>query len=495
MTAAWADLVHGRYRAFGRHWSSGQASCSGTPGSWAGTSEQGLSSTAPWSSAPSVGGQRPWEGAGVTATVSVGSTLYVFSRDRYFALDVSSGDEAAWSWTDQGDLHAAWAGLPAVEGRGLLEGAGITASWRTPNGRVVLVSVDRYWTFDASGGPGAWSNVASGRVQDLAVFAGIPEVAGGRPWQGPGVTAAWFDTSRRIFGVASGDRYWLADVAAADTSRWLWVAQGMLAHENAFTRVEGLTILTYNIASAMDGVYDHPGAMLAKLAGFIREHRVDVAGLQEVDVGTSRHARADMPTILLDELSAAGYPMHGRFENRFGWYGGQFGNMVLSTRPLENYGAQQVVNNVVMHWFTASLCAGPVRLVNYHPFPGDAACAATDPHYLRILAEHQDQMSVLTGDFNAGPTWSCYGALTTDYDDVCVGAGDASCDNTVDVSWHPGHPLIRIDHIFYHEGAVAPFAGAWRPIWAFSDHRINEGLAVSDHFPLLARIVYVAPTP
>jgi endonuclease/exonuclease/phosphatase family metal-dependent hydrolase len=484
LTAAWAEPDNDRYLAIsvGLQW---DVEMCGAPASWSTAQGGDMESRPGWSSAPVVSGQRPWEGTGVTAAWRIGDKRYIISVDKYWVYD--------GQWLASGNLSDVWQDAPLVDGAGPHELAGVTAGWASGSS-VTVISKDRYWTFAASGSDlTGWEPKNSGHVDELAHWTDAPAVDGRRPWDGPGVTAGWYDERRRLLGVASQDRYWLLDLAAEESSRWRWVSSGYLTRANPFTRVEGLTIITYNIASAMNGVYGEPSAMLEKLAGFVAQHRADLVGLQEVDVGTDRHSGADMPSILLSKLDGVGYPMHGQFANRFNWDGGQFGIMALSTRAMEGYSVRQVVNNVVTQTFETNLCAGRVRLFNYHPFPGDDACAATDPHFMNIVGEAQNEMTVLTGDFNAWPGLSCYATVTQSHADACEVAGEASCSNTVDISWHPGHPELRIDHAFYRGDTTGGFGAPWRAIWAFSDHQINDGLAVSDHYPVIARLVYEAP--
>lgn len=68
-----------------------------------------LAETAPWQTAPLVGGRRPYEGQGVTAAYYVGGKLFVISVDRMWAHDgktwVSSGMLASMS---------GWSGAPSA---------------------------------------------------------------------------------------------------------------------------------------------------------------------------------------------------------------------------------------------------------------------------------------------------------------------------------------------------------------------------------------------
>jgi endonuclease/exonuclease/phosphatase family metal-dependent hydrolase len=489
ISAAWLDPAGFGYHAVNRRLAWDVESCPADPGHWSPDAGADLPETAPWSSAPAVDGQFPWDGDGVTAAWTIGNKLYVVSRDRYWVLDSGAG-----SWLASGLLSTAWADVPEVGGLQPHEGPGVTAAWvdGREGTKVVVASGDRFWTLEPTQTePDGWPCSSSGMLQDQPGWADAPEVDGQWPWEG--ITAAWRDEDRGILGVISGNSYWLQDLQAADSGRWKWVASGDLATAEPFTRVEGLTVITYNIASAMPGVYGYPDAMLQKLAEFIALHRADLVGLQEVDIGTDSHGGADMPAMLLADLAAIGYPMQGQFTSRYNWDGGQFGIMALSTRPLLDFGEQQVVSNVMVQWFGTELCSGYVRLFNYHPFPGDGACEATDPYYVDIIGQYSAEMSILTGDFNTWPGTSCYNAVTQTHDDVCVEAWEPSCDNTVDIGWHPGHPEIRIDHVFYWGEAVDTFPGPWRAIWAFSDHDINDSLDISDHYPLITRIVHVAP--
>lgn len=97
--------------------------------------------------------------------------------------------------------------------------------------------------------------------------------------------------------------------------------------------------------------------------------------------------------------------------------------------------------------------------------------------------------SVVTGDFNFSRTASCYSAMTATHIDTCSAAGGGSCLSTVDMTIRTdiSAPSLGIDYVF------ARFAGADSARWsvhsADSDHTINSGVVMSDHFPVIAELV------
>ena len=157
------------------------------------------------------GGYQPFDGDGVTAALNApdGRTLLIFSRDKYWTFQW----EVGWG-ASRGYVRDLWARFPAVGGARPWEGAGITAAWRTPGqNEVTVVSRDRYWAFP-------WPDGAvrtSGLLKDAWVSA--PAADGVGPWEGPGVTAAYHTPDEKHLTIVSGHRYWIFTWAVGFTAQ------------------------------------------------------------------------------------------------------------------------------------------------------------------------------------------------------------------------------------------------------------------------------------
>ena len=88
-----------------------------------------------------------------------------------------------------------------------------------------------------------------------------------------------------------------------------------------------LRVMTYNIhiGKGMDGKAD-----LARIAGVIKSADVDVVALQEVDVKTRRSGVESDQLKELAKLTG----MHGVFAKARDFDGGEYGQAVLSRRPI-----------------------------------------------------------------------------------------------------------------------------------------------------------------
>lgn len=98
-----------------------------------------------------------------------------------------------------------------------------------------------------------------------------------------------------------------------------------------------LRVLTFNIhhAEGLDGRID-----VARIAQVIRDSKADVVGLQEVDRGVERSARRD----LLKEIAdLAG--MRFAFGKNLDHQGGEYGNALLTSRPIVSEGNRALPNS------------------------------------------------------------------------------------------------------------------------------------------------------
>ena len=155
---------------------------------------------------------RAWEGLyGVTGGYQHNGGLVVYSQDKFW---VNNG-----GWVDKGFLGQRWGTAPpaidlnpAGQSDPRLKKRpwnypGVTAAFFKDNpDDLHIVQRSRYWRYNFT--TGTW--VTAGFLKDL--FPGAPAVGGRYPWDGPGVTGAW--NHGNIVRLGSKDRYWKYDLAA-----------------------------------------------------------------------------------------------------------------------------------------------------------------------------------------------------------------------------------------------------------------------------------------
>ena len=488
-------------------------------GRWQLSGHTVLANAAPWRNAAAVGGQRPWQGPGVTAAWREDATVVLVSQNRFWRFRRS----ASGAWTVTGGWLANWlSSARSVNGRRPWQGAGVTAAWTRTTQRgtsLTLVSGALFWEFARQNG--TWLRRREGQLASAPGWTGAPAVAGLRPWQGGGVSSAWYDPHRKVVGIVNQRRYWILYAAGEDPRRWRWVATGNLANQNPLTRVLTLKVLSYNIGRFWPGQRDRrsPYHQLDKLADLVVDNQIDVAGIQETEWGTARNNYADLLQQLRIRLAERDHPMYGRFRYRFDVQNpsgfpprpttpGEFGMAVLSRWPLANYAGGSATSlaggdtgdDVGYQAVDVPTDLGPIRFYNMHPRPGGYACITINDFRTRILSRVANRMTVLAGDFNARPEHGCIRHLLQSYENSCAVVDDDNiCSiSTVDYEVRPDIPPENrnrgpIDYVFYRRGTRNGFAAPWRAVTSFTDRAINEGLPVSDHRPVISGLVYVAP--
>ncbi|MBL9203188.1 MAG: endonuclease/exonuclease/phosphatase family protein, partial [Opitutaceae bacterium] len=164
-----------------------------------------------------------------------------------------------------------------------------------------------------------------------------------------------------------------------------------------------LRVMSYNIhhGEGLDGRLD-----LERIARVITDAQADVVGLQEVDRGTERTQRRDLPAELarLTGLTV-------RFDRNIPHQGGDYGNAVLTRFPIKRAkntplrsfanGEQRGVQQLVLE-----IHGREVLFMNTHldarRDPAEREHSATE---LRAIVQAAGAMPViLVGDFNAVPT-------------------------------------------------------------------------------------------
>lgn len=234
-------------------------------------------------------------------------------------------------------------------------------------------------------------------------------------------------------------------------------------------------VLTWNIhhGEGLDGRVD-----LARMARLIRESRVDLVALQEVDRGVARTDRIDMPAELA-RLTG----MTALFENNFAFQGGEYGNAILSrwpvvthtnrhyrmVRPGEQRGCLQAVLRLpsgrrLEFWSTH---------LDYRRDPAERLANVAQLH--EWLEAGPPRPVILAGDFNDFPHGEVWRRLDADWLDawMAVGRGEGW-------TFSSDRPRSRIDYVW-----IRRLEGAPRPIRA----EVLESKA-SDHRPLKVEMAW-----
>jgi endonuclease/exonuclease/phosphatase family metal-dependent hydrolase len=233
------------------------------------------------------------------------------------------------------------------------------------------------------------------------------------------------------------------------------------------TQSNTVRVISYNIhhGQGTDGKVD-----LQRIAALIKAEKADIVALQEVDRGTLRTTRRDLPAELA-KLTG----MNVCFDKNIDYQGGEYGNVILSRFPIvqktnthyqmlsqhEQRGLLQVVLDVDGR----KLLFMSTHL-DYH---NDDAERALDVKTIKAAwASNTNVTAILCGDFNEGPGSRTYGRLGEFMTDTWKKAGKGS-----GFTFSSGAPWERIDYIWY--------SGPLRPLHTW----IPKSIA-SDHLPLAA---------
>jgi endonuclease/exonuclease/phosphatase family metal-dependent hydrolase len=255
---------------------------------------------------------------------------------------------------------------------------------------------------------------------------------------------------------------------------WLFLlTAAMLLVTNACSTAEKSTanlrlrVMTYNIhhAEGTDGKVD-----LARIAKLITDNKVDLVALQEVDRGTARTSRIDMPA----ELSRL-TGMSNAFGPNLDFQGGQYGNAILSRFPilsLTNHPLPKIAPGEQRGLLETTIQTddGPVTFCSVHldhRRPEEDRLAGVQA--IRSILQAAVLPILIAGDFNARPESQTFARMSAEFRDSWgIGQG-------------PGYtipsekPSSRIDYVW--------FKGP--PGFASIKQEVLTSEA-SDHLPLLA---------
>lgn len=240
-----------------------------------------------------------------------------------------------------------------------------------------------------------------------------------------------------------------------------------------------LAVMTFNIhhGAGADGLVD-----LSHIAGVIRDHDVDVVGLQEVDRHFgARSDFADQATWLARELR-----MHVVFGANLdldpleaGQPRRQFGTAILTSAPVLDW------DNTLLPRFGDHEQRGllrarlnvrgvPVQVYNTHLEHTNQRERLAQVETITGLIGAQDDSVVLFGDLNADPWTPEIQALTDRLVDAweAAGIGEGHTYPTYD-------PHKRIDYVMQSDDVVV------RSVAVLTD---PESVSASDHLPVLAQV-------
>ena len=237
-----------------------------------------------------------------------------------------------------------------------------------------------------------------------------------------------------------------------------------------------LRVLTYNIhhGQGEDGKFDLP-----RLGRVISDLKPDLVALQEVDRKTKRAGGVDQAAEL-GRLTK----MHVVFGKAMDYSGGQYGEAVLSRRPILHSKAHQLGHDprgeprVALAVGVRPRASGPVFL-----FVGTHLDHVKDAKLRLLQARKLNELFVndsggpviLVGDLNDTPQSEPIKALTEHW---LPAAG-----NTPGATWPSKDPKKKIDYILLRP------AGRWRVV----EVRVIDEKIASDHCPLLAVLEYSGP--
>ncbi len=237
----------------------------------------------------------------------------------------------------------------------------------------------------------------------------------------------------------------------------------------AESRQVTLRVLTYNIhhGEGMDGRID-----LERIAGIIRRSEADLVALQEVDRGVARSGGIDEAE-RLGELTG----MQAVFEKNIDFGGGEYGNAVLSRRPVEfreNHFLPQSPGGEQRGVLEVHVRVGEQKVIFLATHLDHRADDGERMNSMAVLKElaasHADEPIIVAGDFNAVPESRVLAEAMNFLSNSCEVADSCEC------SYPADKPAQRIDHVLFRQRS------GWRCIAC----RVLSEPVASDHRPVLA---------
>ncbi len=229
-----------------------------------------------------------------------------------------------------------------------------------------------------------------------------------------------------------------------------------------------IRVISYNIhhGEGSDGKID-----LERIAKLLKAESPDLVAVNEVDQGTNRTHKIDMPAELA-RLTG----MKAVFEKNIDHDGGLYGNAVLSRLPIRRHKNHKLPSNyegeqrgVLEIELGDKDESEPLLFLATHLDyrPDDTERKWSIKKIEEILADRQKAPAILAGDLNASPD----SAVMAEFAKTWRRANDK------DLSTFPAaKPTKQIDYIL-----VRPAAR-----WEVVEVRVLDEAAASDHRPLLA---------
>ena len=202
-----------------------------------------------------------------------------------------------------------------------------------------------------------------------------------------------------------------------------------------------LRVMTYNIhhARGTDGKID-----VDRIAAVIAAARPDVVCLQEVDRGTARTRRLDIPALLAEQLA-----MRACFGINFPYQGGEYGNLILTSLPVideQNIRIDGPDGPGSRACQRVTVRAGGRPVIIYNTLL-DLDAALRRRQATEILAAVADGPVLLAGDMNELPRGQALALFQSSLTDAALRA--AGREEPVMWTFPAAAPKRRIDYIFH----------------------------------------------
>lgn len=245
--------------------------------------------------------------------------------------------------------------------------------------------------------------------------------------------------------------------------------------DNRTNPIDTIRVMTYNIHTGVgvDGEFD-----LERIAQIITDHRIDIAGLQEVDQSVERTDRV-MTMQELSNLTGMNYAFGKAIE----FQGGEYGNGILSRFPIlkkhnHPYTFEQTGEHRSLLYVLLEYNRDTLFVMNTHldHRPDDAERLMSAEEILSVSYQHKDRPALLLGDINDVPKSDVISRLKEYFHDAWEYAGEGT-----GYTFHTEDLNRRIDYIFYADSSVGDETGFFfKPIRAYTIQT-----PASDHLPVI----------
>lgn len=229
-----------------------------------------------------------------------------------------------------------------------------------------------------------------------------------------------------------------------------------------------LRVMTYNIhhGRGTDDKVD-----IERIAAVINAAKPDLVAVQEVDIGVNRSGKID-EAAKLAELTG----MHVRFGKARDYDGGDYGQTILSKRPITDFAVHELPGDAEAEQriaLFATIEAGDgapeMLFVGTHlHHQAEAHRVAQATKLLELLADQQ-RPTIIAGDLNAEPGSESMALFLENWRNTTP--DDA-------LTYPAGEPIKKIDWIL--------LAGA--DGWVVTDSKVIDEPTASDHRPVVVEL-------